>query len=488
MKHIVVIGGGIAGLSTAALLAKAGYKVTVLEKNTQVGGRARVFSKGGFHFDMGPSWYMMPDAFETYFAHVNKKPSDYFELLPLDPQYSVFFEKGFRYDISRDLKKDIQLFEKTEKGAGKKLGQFLLSAKYLYTEAMHKLIQLDYTTISQFLKPEVVLTAFKLQLLSSFHDKVKSYFSNPHLQRILEFTTVFLGGSPYNTPAFYTLIAHTDFGLKVFHPKGGISKVVEALTTLCNEFHVTVKTREEVISTILKDRKIVAVQTRDRQYTCDGVVSSADYPFTELSLIPKLTQTYPSDYWSKKVLSPSALIIYVGISKKLKKASHHNLFFADNWEEQFNTVYQKKEWPSNPSYYVHVPTVTDSSLAPKNSEVLIFLVPVAAGLKDSDTIRQKLSEEVITHFSKLIGENFQKNIVVKGVYSHRDFISDYNSYQGTAFGLAHTLTQTAFLRPRNMSTKIKNLFYAGQYTNPGIGMPMCLVSAQITSKLVRKNV
>lgn len=486
-KSVFVLGAGIGGLATAALLAKKGYNVTVIEKNSFLGGRASIYEEKSFTFDKGPSWYMMPEVFDDYFALFGKKTSDYYKLTRLAVNYKVFFDSGSTYEIESDAAKNIQTFERAEKGAGKKLQKYLAESKYLYETSMKEMVFLDYSALTQLLNIPLILNAPRLKLFNSLHSLIAKYFKNKELQKILEFTTVFLGGSPYNTPAFYSLVSHADFNLGIYYPDGGMNKIPHALASLCQELGVKIIKNEPVTKLETKNGLISKITTSRSSYAPDIVVSNIDYRFTETTLLQPESQTYDESYWSKKTLSPSALIIYLGINKKLKNISHHNLYFNSSWEEHFKNVYSDKNWPKNPSYYVHAPSLTDKSVSPRGSETLMFLVPVAPGLNDSDEARNKTAQYVLEHFQGLIKENFMQNIIVKKIYSHRDFIYEYNSYKGSAFGISHTLMQTGPFRPLNKSKKVKNLFYAGQFTNPGVGVPPCLISARITAGLITKH-
>jgi phytoene desaturase len=486
-KKVVVVGGGIAGLATAALLGKDGYKVTVLEKNPFWGGRASVYEEDGFIFDKGPSWYMMPEVFDHYFSLFGKKTQDFYQLKKLEVHYKVFLDDKKCYTIYDDFEKNIALFESIEKGGGEKLKKILNQAKFLYEKAMNDLVMLDYSSSSQILNLNILRFLFVSKLFKSLHKEIAKYFKNKDLQKILEFTTVFLGGSPYNTPAFYLLVFYADFKLGIYYPMGGMYKVVEALLKLCQENNVSLINNKPVISYRFEKNKIIAVKTPTIEYPADIVVFAGDYFFNETKLLPKKFQTYNQSFWKRKTLSPSAFIIYLGIEKKIKNAEHHNLYFSQSWEDGFQAIYQKRKWPENPSYYVHIPTKNDPGMAPEGCETLMFLVPVAPGLDDNDDLRERFSEKIIKHFENLIGEKLNETIKVKKIFAHRDFINQYNAYQGSAFGLAHTLLQTAVFRPKNKSKKVKNLYYAGQYTNPGIGVPPCLISAQITANLINKE-
>lgn len=486
-KKVIVIGGGIGGLSTAALLAKDGYQVTILEKNKMLGGRGRKYVENGYTFDMGPSWYMMPDVFASYFKLLGKNINDYLDLKKLPIHYKVFYDNGHTYTINENLE-DVRLqFERVEEGAGKNLTKYLEKSENLYQLATDKMVFFDYKSLWPLVNPSLLFKLPVRSLLTSFHKDVSYYFKNPELQKIIEFTTVFLGGSPYNTPAFYELISHTDFNQGIFYPQGGIFKVIEALERVCLEFGVQIKTSSEVKKIVVENGLVKQVVSEEGIHDADLVVCNADYQFAETKLLEKKWQTHSNNYWNKKTLSPSGLILYLGLDKKFPKLEHHNLYFNDSWEQGFEAVYKEPSWPDNPSYYVHVPSRTDDSVAPENHETMMVLIPVAAGLNDSDEIRENKANDVIKHLEGIVGEPIKPHIKLMRIYSHRDFTSDYNSFKGCAFGLAHTLDQTAIFRPKNFSKKVKNLYFVGQYTNPGVGMPTTLISSQIVVNLIKKH-
>lgn len=484
-KKIIIVGGGIGGLSTAALLAKQGHKVTVLEKNAMLGGRARKYTENGYVFDMGPSWYMMPEVFKMYFKLLDKNIDDYLELNKLHVHYKVFYDNGNTYLINEDLENVKLQFEKAEKGAGKKLEKYLDKSKKLYDLAMDKRVFFSYKTFLPLFNPKFLLKLPIMSLIKTFHSDVSSYFKNPELQKIIEFTTVFLGGSPYNTPAFYELISHTDFNQGIFYPMGGIHEIIKAFEKVCLELGVTIITSAEVTKIEIMNGRAKKVICADSVYDADVVVCNADYRFAETQLLEKKWQTYNEKYWDKKTLSPSGFIVYLGLDKKFEKLEHHNLYFNSSWEKGFDDVYKEPSWPENPSYYVHIPSRTDKSVAPLGHETMMILVPVASGLDDSDENREREAKKVIEHLEKIIDEKISPHIKLKRIYSHRDFISDYNAFKGCAFGLAHTLNQTAMFRPKNFSKKVKNLYFVGQYTNPGVGMPTTLISSQIVVNLIK---
>ncbi|MBN1374063.1 phytoene desaturase [Candidatus Dojkabacteria bacterium] len=481
MKKIIVIGGGISGLATAALLAKDSNNVTILEKNEMLGGRGRMWKSNGFSFDMGPSWYMMPEVFDEFFAIFGHKVSDFYHLEQLDSHYKVFISNGNSYNITKDINANKSLFERAQQGGGKALEKYLDKSKDTYEIATKNLMYFDYENLTDILKPDVLYKLTQLNLLKTFHKYITRFFKSKDLQKIIEFTTVFLGGSPYNTPAFYNLISHADFNLGIWYPMGGMYEVVKALESLCKELGVTIKTSEPVTKVNIENGIAQTVETTKGHYNTDAVVNTADRQYFETRVLSDKTQR---TNWDKAVMSPSAFNIYIGINKRLNGVEHHNLYFNDTWETHFKEVYKNPDWPETPSYYFHVPSKTDPGVAPQGSESIFILVPVAPGLNDSEEIRAAFATKMITHLEKLTGQSISPHIVTQRIFSRRDFTSDYNSFKGSAFGLAHTLFQTALFRPLNKDKRVENVFYAGQYTNPGVGVPTGIISSMIVRKLV----
>lgn len=483
-KKAIVIGSGFSGLSAASFLAKKGWHVTVLEKHAIPGGRARILEEDGFRFDMGPSWYWMPDVFEKYFASFGKKVSDYYQLTRLDPSYRVIWGDDFT-DIPANLEELKTIFNAWEPGAGKKLDEFLEEASYKYRVGMQKLVYKPGISVAEFLDTEVIKGVFKLDVFTSMKSHVKKYFKHPRIRQIMEFPVLFLGALPRNTPALYSLMNYADIKGGTWYPEGGMYAVVHAMYNLARELGVYFHFNEEVTGLETEGERIKNIVTANKKYTADVVIGSADYNYIEQRLLPEAARKYTPQYWAKREMAPSCLLYYVGLNKKIKNIRHHNLFFDTGFEKHAAEIYKTKQWPEEPLFYVCAASVTDNEVAPAGHENLFFLIPVAAGLTgDSDKLREEYFSKILVRFEKHIGEQIQQNIVYKKSFAVSDFVNEYHSFKGNAYGLANTLRQTAILKPECRSSKIKNLYYTGQLTVPGPGVPPSLVSGEVVANLV----
>lgn len=479
-----MVGGGYGGLSVAALLAKKGFRVTVLEKNDRLGGRAMVQKSKGFLFDRGPSWYLMPEVFERFFARFGKKPSDFYKLVRLDPSYRVFYHDKTRVDIPASRERTVRLFDRLEPDGGKKLERYLAEAKYKYDTAMASFLYRDYASILDFLQPRLVMAGLRLHLFESIDAYARRFFRSDKARKILEYAMVFLGGSPDNTPALYSLMSHVDLTGGVWYPPGGMGELTRALQKLGKGLGVEYLTGQDVRKILVEKGRTVGVRTDKKDWPADIVVVSSDYPHAQMELLDDKHQSYPASHWEGVVMAPSALLFYIGLKKRLKSITHHNLFLAGDWRKHFDSIFKRPGWPDDPSYYVKCTSKDDPKAAPRGCENLFFLVPVAPGLDDTDEVRERYFEKVLAHFESSIGERVRDHVVFKEIASHRDFKRLYHAYQGTALGLAHTLWQTAVFRPPHQDRKVRNLFYTGNYTHPGIGVPMVVIASEITSEEV----
>jgi phytoene desaturase len=486
-KKVIVIGSGFGGLAAAALLARDEYDVTVIEKNEQPGGRASVWKKDGFTFDMGPSWYLMPDVFEKFFAEFGKKPRDYMDLIRLDPSYRVFFDKDDYVDISADMEKNLELFEELEHGAKEKMKEYLKLSKYEYDIAMKDFIYKDYQHLTDFFKPKLIVEGTKLHMFQKLDNFAQRYFQSEKIRKILEYTIVFLGGSPYDSPALYSLMSHVDFNMGVWFPKGGMGKLVEVMHKIALEQGANFIFDEPVNKIIIENGKAKGVKTVKKEYDADIVVVNADYAWSELNLIDKKYMSYSEKYWDKRKIAPSAYLLFLGLDKPIRRFIHHNLYFDGKWDKHFDDIFKNPKWPDNYSYYVSCISKTDKKSAIKDGENIFVLIPVAAGLYDTEKTREEYFDKTIKHMEMLSGENIKDHIVVKRIFAHNDFSSRYNAYKGTALGLAHTLKQTAIFRAKQQSKKVKNLYYTGHYNHPGIGVPMVIICSQILAETLKKT-
>ena len=480
-KHIIVIGAGFAGLAAACVLAKAGFRVTVLEKNDQPGGRARVWEKDGFKFDMGPSWYWMPDVFENFFAHFGKKPQDYYELKRLDPAYRVYFDKNDQANIPAGMTDLETLFEKIEPGSSKKLQQFLAQAKYKYEVGMGEYVFRPSHTLDEFIDLNLIRKSFSMQLLTNMSKHVRNYFKDHRLIKLLEFPVLFLGAKPQDTPAMYSMMNYADLVLGTWYPMGGMNEIVKAMVKLAGELGIAIKLNAEVTKIDIANNEVNQVQTNKGIFKADFVIAGADYEHVDQQLIDAPSRNYSRKYWDSRTMSPSALLFYIGINKKLGDIKHHNLFFDEDFEQHAKEIYTTPKWPEKPLFYVCCPSKTDDTVSPHGCENLFFLIPLAPGLEDTEALREEYFNLIVNRFEKITGESIKSNIIVKRSYAMNDFKTDYHSFKGNAYGLANTLGQTAFFKPSMRAKHIKNLLYTGQLTVPGPGVPPALISGQVAA-------
>ncbi len=485
MKQTVnIIGSGFSSLAASCYLAQEGYSVTIFEKNKTIGGRARQLKKDGFVFDIGPTWYWMPDVFERFFADFNKKPSDYYTLEKLNPAYSVYFGKDDFITIEDTLEKIILTFEKEESGSSNKLKKFIKDAKDNYDVAIKDLVYNPGISPLELITPTTIKKIN--QFFSTIKRDVRKEFKNERLIKILEFPVLFLGAKPSDTPSFYSFMNYADFGLGTFHPKKGMYQVILAMENLARELGVTIQTNSPIDKIIVKNRVVKGIVSNGETYISDIVVSGADYHHTE-TLLEKPYRQYSEKYWSKKTFAPSSLLFYVGFNKKLKHVNHHTLFFDVDFETHAKAIYDNPKWPENPLFYASFPSKTDSSTAPEGKEAGIFLIPLAPGLEDTQELREQYFEKIITRFENITSQSVKSDIIFKESFCINDFINDYNSYKGNAYGMANTLLQTAFLRPKLKSKKVRNLYFTGQLTVPGPGVPPSLISGKLVANLVSKH-
>jgi phytoene desaturase len=488
-KKVVVIGSGFAGLSAACNLAADGFEVTILEKNPTLGGRARQFEVEGFVFDMGPSWYWMPDVFEQFFARFGKKVSDYYELKRLDPSYVVWFGPNDRLDVPADMAALERMFEQLEPGSSAHLRKFLAEAEYKYRVGMSDFVHKPSLSIFEFADWRIVSSMFRLQMFTSMSKHVRSLFKNEKLIQLLEFPVLFLGATPQNTPALYSLMNYADLSLGTWYPQGGMHKIVEGMVQLAQSLGVKIEAGQEVSKIETSGAWAKSVRTKQgKTFEADVVVGGADYHHLDTQVLDKSQQNYSPAYWDKRTMAPSSLLYYIGVNKKLDRLQHHNLFFDEDFNQHAQEIYEHPEWPKRPLFYVSAPSKTDASVAPEGCENLFLLIPVAPGLKDSPEVRERYYHLIMDRLESLTQQKIRDHVVYRRDYAHADFVADYHAFKGNAYGLANTLLQTAFLKPRMRNRHIKNLFYTGQLTVPGPGVPPSLISGQVVAKLIADTI
>lgn len=480
-SRVIIIGAGFSGLSAATVLANKGYDVTILEKNDQAGGRARTWGTQGFKFDMGPSWYWMPDIFENYFNLFGKKVSDYYQLIQLDPGYRIYFGKDEIMDIPANMRELEALFESYEKGSALGLRKFMEQAAYKYKTAMSTYVFRPSHSITEFIDLKMILESLKIHMLKPMSKHVRKYFTHPKLIQLLEFPVLFLGATAQKIPAMYSLMNYADLAMGTWYPVGGMNEIVKGMVALAEEQGVKIKLNTEVINIETANGLAKQVNTNKGVFDMDFLISGADYEHTDQKLLKPKSRNYDEKYWDSRVMSPSSLLFYIGLDKKIDGIKHHNLFFDEDLDKHAEEIYTRPQWPSKPLFYVCCPSLTDNSVAPEGKENLFFLIPLAPGLQDTEELREKYYQIILERFERITGQIIRRHEIVKRSYAIQDFKNDYHSYKGNAYGLANTLSQTAFFKPAMRAKKAKNMLFTGQLTVPGPGVPPSLISGQVAA-------
>lgn len=484
MGNVAVIGSGFSGLAAACFLAREGHAVTVFEKNSSPGGRARKFEAKGFMFDMGPSWYWMPDVFDNFFKSFNKQTSDYYTLTRLDPSYRVFFSKEEIWDIPAGVPALCEFFEQIEQGSAVELIKFLNEGQFKYEVGMQQLVYKPGLSVSELIDTKLLTGILKLHVFQSMSGYVRKYFKDQRLIQLLEFPVLFLGATPEKTPALYSLMNYADMSLGTWYPQGGMHKIIEGMVSLATSLGVNFKFNHAVDQIIVENGCATALTANGIRENFDYIVAGADYHHVEQQLLEEEFRKYDEEYWDTRKLAPSSLIFYVGLNTRIKNLQHHNLFFDADFSNHAEHIYEYPGWPDNPLFYVCCPSKTDNTVAPEGCENLFILMPSAPGLKDTEGVQKRYFNHIISRLETLTGETIQEHMVYCKNYGPYDFINDYNAFKGNAYGLANTLMQTANLKPSIINKKVKNLFYTGQLTVPGPGVPPSLISGQVVAQEV----
>lgn len=481
-KQAVVIGAGFAGLSSALLLLHEGWQVTVLEKHDQPGGRARLWTDRGYHFDMGPSWYLMPEVFERFFASIGSSVAESYRLTKLKTHYKVFFENHDSVTITEDLEKTKELFETFEPGGSTRLQQYMDEAQYKYDTALDQFLYREYRSFLDFFNGKILTKGWGLGMFQALDRFVGRFFTDVRAQQILEYAMVFLGTSPHDAPALYSIMSHVDLKLGVYFPDGGMNGVALAMAKLFSQRGGKILLDHEV-SKIHVDRGLVrSVETNRGSFESDIVLNCADYPWSETTLLDSQWQSYKPSFWKKQILAPSMFLVFLGVNHPIPELEHHNLYFQNHWNDHFDQIFQTPGWPEKPCFYLSAITKTDPTMAPPGCENLFLLVPVASGLEDTKAFRDEYLDRLLDHVQQTLGVDLRQGLETCRIFGPSDFQNDYHAWQGTALGLAHTLFQTAIFRPAHRSRKVANLWYSGQYTHPGVGVPMTLISSDVVTK------
>lgn len=487
MKRIAVIGAGFSGLSAACYLSKDGYEVDVYEKNESTGGRARQFlTPQGYLFDMGPSWYWMPDIFESFFNDFGFSCADFYTLDLLNPSFEVVFPEGVKMLVPASFEALGDLFEEVEPGAKERLVSFMKDARTKYEIATRKFMYNPGLSVFEFMDLDILRGSLKLNLLSSFASHVRKYFKNPKLIALMEFPVLFLGAMPDQTPALYSMMNYAGYECGTWYPQGGFGEITNAMEFIAEKQNVQFQTNSPVEKIITANQLATGIVVNGTEIKYDAVVASADYHFVEQQLLEERDRNYDKRFWEKRTLAPSCLIFYIGLNKKINNLQHHTLFFEENLSEHAAEIYKNPSWPTNPLFYLCCPSKTDDTVAPAGHENLFFLMPLAPGIEDTNELREKYFAIMIKRLENHIGLDIRPFIDFKKSYCIKDFESDYHSFKGNAYGLANTFFQTANLRPRMQNRKNPNLFYCGQMAVPGPGVPPALVSGKIAATQLHK--
>ncbi|WP_158799890.1 NAD(P)/FAD-dependent oxidoreductase [Pedobacter sp. L105] len=480
MAKISIIGSGFSGLAASCFAAKEGHEVTLFEKNATIGGRARVYQAEGFTFDMGPSWYWMPDVFENFFAQFGKSVADYYELKQLDPGFQVIFGEKDVIEIPAAMAELEAIFENIEPGSAAALQKFLEEAAFKYEVGMRDLVYKPAFSWLEYANIDVVKGMLKANLFSSVSSYVKTYFEDERLIALMEFPVLFLGAMANKIPALYTMMNYSALVQGTFYPMGGMCRIITAMESLAVSLGVVVHTDTVITKIEVKDGLVTGLHTGKGYYATEGLIAAADYHHAE-QLLEEKYRNYVEGYWNKKTFAPSCLIYYIGVSKKVKRLLHHNLFFDADFKQHANDIYSHPQWPERPLFYVCCPSKTDAGVAPEGMENIFILVPVATGLTDDEATREQYFDGLISRMEVYSGERFKDQVIYKRTYCVSNFVEDYNAFKGNAYGLANTLMQTAVLKPSLKNKKLKNMFYAGQLTVPGPGVPPALISGQVAA-------
>ncbi|MFC1699751.1 phytoene desaturase family protein [Candidatus Omnitrophota bacterium] len=478
-QSVAIVGAGVGGLATAARLGKSGFQVEVFEKLSRCGGRNNMLEDKGFKFDLGPSFVLMPDFFKEVFDYCGVRLEDYLKLRVLDISYKIFYADGQTLTVHKDSQRTKQELEKIEPGAGAGFDGFIQEVSRFYQAARPLLYNCFSPRSALNLKYWPLL--FQLRIGQDWWQLARRFFKSEKLAYAFTFEAMFMGVSPFQAPAFYSIISYADHVQKIFHPMGGMYEIPLALERLAGKFSVQFNYNTE-ITEIIQEKEQILLRAGEKNRRFDKVVVNADYAYAQTDLLNRPIPDYK--------YSCSVLLFYWGLSKKINGLAHHNLFFSAELRKNLAEIFELQAVPEDPAFYVHVPTVTDPTLAPQDKDLMYVLIPVPNLKGAPDSIQghqQRLRDLVIAKVSRVLGINLEDLIELEHEFYPQEFISRYNIKHGATFGLAHNLMQSAFFRPANYDQRMKNLFFVGASTQPGGGLPVVIASSKITADLINHS-
>ncbi|WP_062382607.1 phytoene desaturase family protein [Demequina iriomotensis] len=496
--RIVVVGGGVAGLATAGLLARGGAEVTLVERHAALGGRTGRVEIAGHTFDSGPTWYLMPEAFAQWFALMGRDVEEELELVDLDPRYRVLFEgedpwgPADALEVSADAEENWRRFDALAPGEGEAMRAYAEDARELYRIALDRFLYTTYARPLGVASSTVLrrLPTLASLLAQSLGARIASRVRDPRLRQVLGFHAVFLGSSPDRAPALFSLMSHLDLNDGVRYPRGGIHAVVEALARVAREEGAELRTSSPVAGILVDDAGLatgVALESGETLHA-DAVVAAADLHHVETRLVPERWRTHPERAWRRRSPGVSTLLVLAEVDGAVPELAHHTMLFTRDWDANFGALRDGSPPPVPASVYVARPGATDPSVSPPGKDSLFVLVPFPADESLGATPESRaelvaLGRRYLAQVGAWAGvPDLAERSTVLQVITPADFASRYGAWRGGALGLEHTLAQTALLRPSNVSGKVPNLLYAGASTVPGIGVPLCLISAELVAK------
>jgi len=489
-NNAIVIGGGVGGLCTAARLLKNGYAVKVLEKEDKVGGRAHRLTNKGYTFDTGPTLLMMTDVLYDTFAYCGKNFDDYIELLQLEPNYQVAFADKSRITVSSNLPHFQKELAQFDPKAPSQFYRYFSDVAEIYRIARNNFIDKNFNTILDFINPKSGMELMRKRGTSKLYNFVSSYFKDERLRQLFSFQSMYLGVSPHEAPAVYSVVSYMETGLGIWYPKGGMYKLSEALQQLVQDLGGEIITKSSVEQIMIEDKKAVGVKTAKARYDADLVIANSDLVYTYKNLIDAANRpSMPEKKLDSYKQASSALLFYWGVDDKCEGMLHHNVYLCKDFKKNLEEIFHEKVLPRDPSFYTYIPTKTDPSLAPAGKSVFYVLVPVPnlqAKVNWEKGIA-RIKHQVLSRLKTEFGLDISAKIKTETIFTPKDFESKFNLHVGSAFGLSHHFFQSGYFRPSNKSKDIKDLYFVGASTYPGGGIPMVTLSAKLVVERILKE-